>query len=110
MKEFEHIGKKMPYQESPEYLNQLIERTTETAIRQSQRPKAVVRPLLRSVAAAAVAVLLVFVGVSVWSPTAEQQVVQSEMASPVDDFLNSISDEEVQLLAYYDIDDVPEYE
>lgn len=110
MKEFETIGKKMPYQESSEYLNQLIERTTETAIRQSQRPKDVMRPLLRYVAAAAVVALFVFVGFSLWSPTMEQQVAQSEMSSPVDDFLNNISDEDVQLLAYYDIDDIPEYE
>ena len=109
MKEFENIGKKMPYQESPEYLNQLIERTTETAIRQSQRPQCKVRPLLRYVAAAAVAVLLIFAGISIWYPATEQQPL-AQTESPVDDFLNNISDEEVQLLAYYDIDDVPEYE
>jgi len=110
MTDFEMQGKQMPYKESPEYIARLIEHTTETAIRQSSQRKAAIRPLVKYVAAAAIAVLLVFVGISLWSPTEVPQVAQLESQSPVDDFLNSISDEEVQLLAYYDVDDIAEYE
>ena len=40
----------------------------------------------------------------------QQPVAQSqEVVSPIDEFLNSISDEEVQLLASYTIETVPEY-
>lgn len=110
MKDFENIGKKLPYSESQEYLDTLIAQTTEAAISQSGRSKTTARQLPRLAIAAAIACLLAFTGITLLQPTAEQQTAQTESASPIDQFLNDLTDEEVQLLAYYDIEEIPEYQ
>lgn len=112
MKEFENMGKRMPYTENPEYVSQLIERTTEEAIRQTDhlRQQVTIRPLIRYAAAAAIAALMVFSAISLWNRTESQQIAKTESVSPIDDFLASLSDEDVQLLAYYDIEDAIDYE
>jgi hypothetical protein len=38
----------------------------------------------------------------------EEQLIAADNG-PIDDFLNTLSDDEAQLLAYYDIDEIPEY-
>ena len=122
MKELQNIGKKMPYRESQEYLDELIARTTEQAIRQGHRPKATVRPLVKYAVAAAIVALLVFAGITLWSPS--QQPVVAELLTdtiatstteiegegPIDEFLDGISDDDAQLLAYYEIEDEVEYQ
>ncbi len=111
MKDFETLGKRMPYAESDEYLSSLIERTTETAIQRARKPRTTLRPAFRMAVAAAVAALLVFVGITLWNPmTTAPQVAQAATESPVDDFLNNISDEDAQLLAYYEVEDIQNYE
>ncbi len=111
MKDFETIGKRMPYAESDHYLSELIDRTTETAIRQGRQRRPTARPALRLAVAAAVAALLVFVGITLWSPLSSgQQVAQTTAESPVDEFLNSISDEDAQQLAYYEVETIQDYE
>lgn len=127
MKQFDDIQKRMPYSESEDYLNRLIEQSTEQAIQQSAQPKARVRylrPLIVS-AAAAVALLLV-VAITQWRPAsdplAEAELPQDTIAlaadntlmanasdGPIDEFLNALSDDEAQLLSYYNIDEMPEY-
>lgn len=121
MKELQNIGKKMPYRESQEYLDELIARTTEQAIRKDPR-NATVRPLVKYAAAAAIVALLVFAGITLWSPS--QQPVVAELLTdtiatttteiegegPIDEFLDGISDDDAQLLAYYEIEDEVEYQ
>lgn len=127
MKQFDDIQKRMPYAESEDYLNRLVEQSTERAIQQSTLPKARMhdlRPLITSIAAA-VALLLV-VAITQWRPAskplAEAELSQDSIAlaadntllanasdGPIDEFLNALSDDEAQLLSYYDIDDMPEY-
>lgn len=122
MKTIDNMGKKMPYKESQEYLDTLIARTTEKAISEGrdERREARVRPLMRYAAAAAIAVLLVFAGITLWSPASEGVVAElktdtlptmavTEGTGPIDEFLNEISDDDAQLLAYYEIEDEPEY-
>lgn len=108
MKDLNNI--KMPYAESEQYLNQLIERATESAIR--QQPKAQVRNL-RSVLAAAAAIALLIAGAGITyhlHSTSAEPLMAQQTASPLDSFLDSLSDDEAELLAYYDIDDdIPEY-
>lgn len=112
MKQFEDIKKQMPYSESREYLDRLIELSTDNAILQTSRPsviKTMWRPL---VSAAAVVLLLLAVGLTQFRTSEEPvAVVQQEQQDkgPIDDFLNNLSDDEAQLLAYYDIVEVPEY-
>ena len=99
----------MPYKESEAYLNQLISQSTENAISQAPKRTATIRRM-RYIAAAAAVALLVTIGVTQFTGTSEPQMAQTEQAGPLDEFLNSLSDEEAQLLAYYDIEEIPEYE
>jgi len=125
MKEFENIQKRMPYSESEEYLDKLVEKATEKAIRQGKTTKPQIRRIYTVMAAAAAVLLLMTIGVMQFHTHEEQlAMVQQESTSlmadnstttaedpgPIDDFLNGLSDEEVQMLAYYEMDDIPEYE
>ena len=111
MKDFENIGKRMPYTESNEYVGELLNRVTEEAIRHDSgksRSRARVRIMIGS-AAAAVMLLLVGIGI-VRFQQADQSVAKNTMVqSPIDQFLNSISDEEAKTLMYYEIEEIPEY-
>ncbi len=117
MKQFEDIQKRMPYAESEDYLKQLIDRTTETAIKKADRPKAQVRSLRTVIAAAAVALLLLAIGLTQFKSDDQQlalvQQQEQELVGtdngPIDEFLNDLSDDEAQLLAYYDLEEIPEY-
>ncbi len=131
MKEFEDIQKRMPYNESEDYLDQLVERATDKAIREGRKsyfqkiltPN--VRPLYAGVAAAATVLLLVTIGITQVrtqdeqlaiteqesvSLMADNKTTSAEDAGPIDEFLNGLSDEEVQMLAYYELEDIPEYD
>lgn len=110
MKQFESIKKRMPYAESDDYLNQLIERSTEEAIRRAAKPKArlsLKRPVVTAIAAAMA--LLLVVGITQFRPQTEQQVVEASNDGPIDEFLNNLTDEEAQFLAYYEVEEIPEY-
>ncbi|MBQ2208504.1 MAG: hypothetical protein II404_00890 [Prevotella sp.] len=113
MKDFENIGKRMPYAESDDYVSLLVERTTEKALHQQGRAKTI-SLRVRLVAAAAVILLLAGIGITyynkVTTPLSPQTQVAENTTGPIDDFLNSLSDEDAQLLAYYDIEEIPEYE
>jgi len=107
MKEFEIIGKRMPFAESDDYVRQLVESTTEKAL---QQPKAKVHSL-RIVLAAAAAIVLLIAGIGITyynKVTTEVQQTAQQTESPMEQFLNGLTDEEVQLLAYYEIEDIPE--
>ena len=126
MKQFDEIKKQMPYIERKEYLDQLIQRATDNAIRQHQTTGrsgqrtatiSILRPLM---AVAAVALVLIAIGITTFrSPSvnvAQSQQEQAELMAvndqengPIDDFLNTLTDDEAQLLAYYDIEEIPEY-
>lgn len=112
MKDFENIGKRMPYAESDDYVSQLVERTTEKALRQQGRAKTI--SLRVRLLAAAVVLLLAGIGIAyynkVTTPLPPKTLVAENTTGPIDDFLNSLSDEDAQLLAYYDIEEIPEYE
>ena len=109
MKEFEHIGKQMPYAESEDYLDEMIANATEKAIGSQvdrQHPKYL---RIASFASIAVAAFLLLVVGWTWFKPQPETFVTEQMESPVDEFLNDLTDEEVQLLAYYEIEDIPEY-
>ncbi|MBQ6209807.1 MAG: hypothetical protein IJK42_08560 [Prevotella sp.] len=111
MKEFEQIGKRLPYREKEEYIEQLVDRCTEQAIgmKDAHRPTDKHRRMYWVAASAAAAVLLFAI---VWphlvsnpDTVAESEVVES----PIDHFLNSLSDDEAQQLAYYEVEEIPEF-
>ena len=122
--EFDNM-KGMPYRESDEYLDKLVARCTEEAIQRGTKPTqrksgSLLRglgstrwPAWRMMAAAAAVVMvavLFFAGKKVWVAHENTlAVAQVQEESPLDEFLNSLSDEDVQLLAYYEVEDIPEY-
>ena len=116
MKEFENIAKRMPYAESEDYVQQLGGRATENDIAQARKPKAKTRPLHWMAAAAAITALMALAGITYYGQ--EQQTADAltaelttdEDMGPIDEFLDNLTDEEAQLLAYYDIDEIPEYD
>jgi hypothetical protein len=103
------IGKKMPFSESQEYLDGLIDRTTEQAVKRhavsgGKRPWGVM-----AASAAAVALLLVSIGLSVMNNESQRPAVSLQGQSPIDEFLGSLTDEEVAQLPYIEIEEIPEY-
>lgn len=108
MNEFDKIGQGMPYAENDDYLDNLISSATEKAIEKNRSKGTVAKWTIASLAAASIA-LLVVVGVKMFNNPPTKPVVAHENASPIDEFLDGLSDDDAQLLAYYEIEDVPEY-
>lgn len=109
MKEtFNDIGKRMPYQEGEDYVNDLLDRVTEQAINRRHRaprlPRWVVIP-----SAAAVALLVIGIGTKLLTDNSRQVAITEQTSGPIDEFLNSLSDEEVAQLPYFEIEEIPEY-
>lgn len=103
------IGKKMPYTESQEYLDGLIDRTTEQAVKQHVVTRSRRRWGVMVASAAAVALLLVSIGLTVMNNESQRPDVTLQTQSPIDEFLSSLTDEEVAQLPYIEIEEIPEY-
>lgn len=107
MKEFDSIPTGLPYQESPDYVEQLVMRCKDAA-KQAEKPaQRFVRPWIYAVAGLAAAAA-VAVSVFLWPSSSPSDL--STTAGPIDTFLASLSDEEVDLIIDWSIDDIPEYE
>ena len=102
------IGKRMPYQEGEDYVNDLLDRVTEQAINSRHRahrlPRWVVIP-----SAAAVALLVIGIGTKLLTDNSRHVAITEQTSGPIDEFLNSLSDEEVAQLPYFEIEEIPEY-
>lgn len=94
MKEFENIVTELPYKESQEYVENLVQRC---AAKAAATPK-VVKPWFYGVAAVTAAAA-VAVGVFLATPK----------TSPMDSFLASLSDEEAAMIVDWPVTDIPEY-
>lgn len=107
MKELQNIGKRMPYAEHEDYLSQLVSNATEQAIRQGSQTR---RHPVRMWAAAAVATLLLAgAGITYYHLTVPKQTLAEDTtAGPIDEFLDGLTDEEAQMLAYYEIEEIPD--
>ncbi len=107
MKVFENIGKRMPFSESEDYVRQLVDNATEKAL---QQPKAKTVSMHKMLAAAAVIiVLLAGIGITYFDKIATNDSLTAKHSeAPIEQFLNGLTDDEVQLLAYYDIEEIPE--
>lgn len=104
--DFEKIGKRMPFAEGDDYVRQLIDKATGKAL---QQPKSKVHSLRIVLAAAAIALLIAGIGITYNSKiTTEEQLTAQQPESPMEQFLNGLTDEEVRLLAYYEIEEIPE--
>ncbi len=103
------IGKKMPYSESKEYLDGLIDRATEQAIKQHVTAKSRRRWAVTAASAAAVALLVISIGLTVMNNDSQRAAVTLQTEGPIDEFLGSLTDEEVAQLPYIEIEEIPEY-
>ena len=93
------IDKRLPYQESDEYLDSLIDSATEHAITHHAHSHSKWRVTMIKLSAAAVTL---FNGHTTQPVTMDNQ-------SPLDEFLNTLSDEEAAQLQYFEIEEIPEY-
>ncbi len=97
----------MPYHEADGYVNRLVTSATEGAIHHQNQNRGL-HSLRTIVAAAAVALLLVGGSVTYYynnTPASPTMVAQNQ-PSPVEDFLNSLSDKDVQMLTYYELEEI----
>ncbi len=103
----EQAGRKMPFNEEDGYVEQLVDRSTEQAIRQSARNRSRTLPL-RFVAAIAASVLLLLGATLIWYNTKDepQTLAKTEQQDPLDNFLNSITDEEASQIEFYEIEEI----
>ncbi len=102
------IEKRLPYLESEAYLDDLIDRTTENAITHHARRHSRRRITMMALSAAAVTLLVVGIGISLFNGQNSQPVSMSSQG-PLDEFLNTLSDDEAAQLPYYEIEEIPEY-
>lgn len=94
MKEFADIGKKLPYGESPLYVEQLTGRCVENAA--ATRAPGRFRPWAYGFAALAAAAIAVGV------------FFQLRPVSPIDSYLASLSDEDAAIIVDYTVDTIYE--
>ena len=95
MKEFENIGTSLPYAEDKVYVDALVERCRNAASAAS--PRRAFLPWAMGIAAS-VAIAAVSAG-----------LILREPKSPMDSFLSGISDDEAAMIAYVQIEDIPEF-
>jgi len=111
MKDFENIGKGMPYAEDKDYVSRLVESATEKALHQASKAKTIHLKAKWMATAAAVAVLIAGAGITYHHSQAETQPqMAEETIGPIDIFLSSLSDEDAQLLTSYEIEEMSEFE
>lgn len=108
MKELKKIiGKKLPYQESEEYLDKLVDSSVEQALGQAGTRKP--RRAAWMLATAASVLLAIGIGMVITGNVAHHDAVVVQGDGPFDEFLNSLTDEEVAMLPCYEIEEIPEY-
>ena len=110
MNEFDNIGKKLPYNESESYLDNLIDEATENAILHQILRKSKRRWNMIAVSAAASALLIIGIGTTlIHEQNKTIETVFTDNQGPIDEFLNTLTDEEVAMLPDYEIEEIPEY-
>lgn len=102
------IEKRLPYQESEEYIDALIDRTTQNAITHHAQSHSKWRVTIMALSAAAVTLLVVGISITLFNGQTSQPISMSSQG-PLDEFLNTLSDEEAAQLQYYEIEEIPEY-
>ena len=90
----DEIEKRLPYRESQDYLDSLVDRAVDGAIKQHAAVKRRWRSGLMATSAAAVVLLLIGIGLKAF--------FNHDMATTLDDT-------EASQLTYYEIEEIPEY-
>ena len=103
------IGKKLPYEESEKYLDGLIQEMAQRAIVRQGARRHRGRAVVMITSAAAAVLLVVGIGLTVFNHSSKASTTALQAEGPIDEFLNSLSDQEVAQLPYYEIEEIPEY-
>lgn len=106
---FENIGKKLPYSESEEYLDNLMDKVAGVALQQPHPARGRKHWGMMLASAAAVLLLVFGIGFTVLKNGGHHQMTDLQSSGPIDEFLSSLTDEEVAQLPYYEIEEIPEY-
>ena len=101
------IGKRIPYRESEEYLDNLIDTATDKALARHAASKSRHRRLMVATTAAMVLLIIGF-GIAHFNGKDHQPVAETNQG-PLDEFLSTLSDEEAAQLTFYEIEEIPEY-
>ena len=107
---FDDIGKKLPYNESEQYLDDLIDQMTENAIMRHHKKKSNKRWNWIALSAAASVLIIIGIGSTLLhkqSMTNTNVTLNAE--GPIDEFLNTLSDKELAMLTDYEIEEIPDY-
>ena len=104
---FNDIGKRMPYRESEEHLDTLIDKATENAINHQVQTNRRSRLGVMLASAAAVALLVLGIGFTLFK--GQDKPATTGDQGPLDEFLSTLSDEEAAQLSFYEIEEIPEY-
>lgn len=97
----------MPYRESNQYVEFLTERSTEYAIRHA----ATYTVRKTAVVLTAAASLLLIAGTVIlrYNSMPQPLVSHADVISPIDEFINTLTDEEARQIICHEIDEIPEY-
>lgn len=107
---FNDIGHRLPYQESEDYLDNLIDATTEKAISRQHAAKRNRHWRVMAISAAASIALIIGIGFTLLNhDNKPSPVTAMDDTGPLDEFLNTLTDEEAAQLQYYEIEEIPEY-
>ncbi|MDD2961875.1 MAG: hypothetical protein PHR45_07335 [Muribaculaceae bacterium] len=108
MKNFEETTKNMPYVETQEYIDNLIERCADRA--QGGAENKNLGLLFRRVAIGSAAVAALFVGVFFTARLDEgDALAQVEESKSLEQVLSTMSNEQIDALTAYSLDEIPEY-
>lgn len=122
MKDLKNISKRMPFTESEDYLDNLISEVTEKAVNEGHRAgsgnmgdrideafggirRRIFWPVVSVAAAAAVLLVFILAGKDRQEPEPSVQIAQVT-ESPVDAFLDGLSDEDLMELSSYETEDL----
>lgn len=101
---------KATFRETPAYVDHLVARCTEAALRQAPKRQQRLRLRRRITAVAASAIIVLGVGLSLNTfHTDPPSTETAAYSSPLDSYLAHITDEEAQLMVAYEVEDFQEY-
>ena len=100
---------RMPYHETDDYIGQLVSKATEQAIRHKNPARRFANN--RMAVAAAIVLLLTVSGITYYRYVYDENPLTAQsQSSPVDEFLNNLTEEEVMMLSYYEVEEITENE
>lgn len=105
MKSFDDINTGLPYKETEEYVENLVARCSAEAVRKEQAStkseRYSHRPWLYGAVSIAAAIAI---AVLIWRPNNNNPSM-----SPMDSFLSGLTQEEIQMISDWSVDEIPEY-